>query len=430
LGQYHQAQGNFKQATTLFEKLQKDAVSDDAFDIVTDLGFIRAGFKSLVEVKLPVDDAQRAMLITALQRGSRQFERAINDAPSRAGNAHYALAVLKYLERSQAKTREAADALAEQALHHAQNALDAMRLADAADAYERLGLMGQCLFMQAVLQMQRLDPVDARAAAAAWERITTEAGTFPTKDLRDLIEATEVIDQYLAAKIAESIWRFRPNCASELVQFDSVIRHSKFLQERLVESARQEGQSQAKQWALWTKLVPALLKAGNVDAAEEGLDALQRLAESEAFAKQFVEYLSSPDNYDPAWSETEVKWSRVRLARRLGDDQLCGTLLRTLFFEVRDSYPTQARQIVDLCVEWRIDVVHYGDLKDRTIAIRPEAALSDIDNRLKSGEVVRVLFVGGNEIQEQYDRDIQGIVRRERPGEIINFRHTGWSSNW
>jgi hypothetical protein len=303
-----------------------------------------------------------------LRRGASQFERAVAEGQAHATNAHYALAVLRYLERSLERNPDKAALLAEQALRHAQDALDGMRLADASTAYERLGLTGQCLFIQSVLQMQRLDAVDGRAASAAWEQITAEAGTFPIEDIRELIEAAEIVDPDIAVRIAESVWKFRPNGATVLVQFDSLIRRSKFLEEHLLATARQPSRPRPQQWELWTKLVPALLAAGNNDAAEEGLDALQELAENESFAKEFVEYLSHAKNYDPAWTETDVKWARIRVARRLGDDQLSAALLRSIFFEIRDSDPAQAKQIIDLFADWKIDPSHYQDLRNARIA--------------------------------------------------------------
>jgi tetratricopeptide (TPR) repeat protein len=431
LGQYHQAQGNFKQATALFERLQKEDGPEQASDIITDLGLVLSGRKSLVEVKLPVDREQRTMLLEALRRGASLFEQAVRSEGPGATNAHYALAMLKYLERSQEKNRASASQLSEQALRHAQEALNGMRLAEAALAYDRLGLTGQCLFIQAVLQMERLDAVDARAAIAAWTQITADAGTFPLEDVRGLIEVAEVVDAEIAVQIAESVWKYRPNGAVELVQFDNVLSRSKFLQERLLEIARQPIQPRPQQWELWTRLIPILLLAGNNDAAEEGLDALQQLAENEAYARQFVEYLSKTRNYDPAWDEADVKWARIRVARRMGDDQLCGAILRELFFEVRDSNPAQALQIVDLCTDWKIDSSHHKDLAARMPANREGSTnLRGLEERLKGGEAVRVLFVGGNEIQERFDQDISEILRREWPGIEIIFRHTGWSSNW
>lgn len=430
LGQYHQAQGNFKQAASIFERLLKHADSHSVSDVVADLGLVRAGFKSLAEVKLPIARERRSLLRDALRRGRSQFDRAVSEEGSTAINAHYALAVLKYLERSQEHNNDQGAKLVDEAVYHAQAALDGMRLAEAAVAYERLGLTGQCLFIQAVLQMQRLDPVDARSAAAAWAQITPEAGMFPIEDLRELIQAAEIVDEDVAVHIAESVWKFRPHGAVELAEFDSVVPRSQFLRDRLTETARHASLPKPQRWALWSRLIPILLHAGDLDAAEEGLDTLQQMAEDEGLAKDFIEFLSEARNHDPVWDRRDVSWARIQFARRIGDDQLSGSILRSLFFEVRDSDPEQSSQILDLCVDWKLDGKYYQDLPQRIPSTRGESVTVDPDGRLRGGEVVRVLFVGGNEIQEQYDRDITELLRTEWPGVQVEFRHTGWSSNW
>ena len=43
---------------------------------------------------------------------------------------------------------------------------------------------------------------------------------------------------------------------------------------------------------------------------------------------------------------------------------------------------------------------------------------------------VRILVVGGNEVQARMDADIRATIRDELPGVTIEFLHTGWSGNW
>jgi hypothetical protein len=43
---------------------------------------------------------------------------------------------------------------------------------------------------------------------------------------------------------------------------------------------------------------------------------------------------------------------------------------------------------------------------------------------------VRVIYVGGNEIQQRYEKDIVAELAIEHPNLSVDFVYPGWSSNW
>jgi len=43
---------------------------------------------------------------------------------------------------------------------------------------------------------------------------------------------------------------------------------------------------------------------------------------------------------------------------------------------------------------------------------------------------VRVIYVGGNEVQQRYEPDIKAELAVEYPNLTVDFEYPGWSSNW
>lgn len=181
---------------------------------------------------------------------------------------------------------------------------------------------------------------------------------------------------------------------------------------------------------IWFTLIPALLEARELEGARRGLDALEDLAEGGEGVSAVMQFPETPAQYDPAWTETEVLWVEVRLVRRLGDDEAAGRYLRLLFYRVRDADAELAREILELGRTWRLAPDLLAQFEAALPAASEEPAFADGDARLRAGESVRVVFVGGNETQAQYDERIRASLSRQYPGLTVTFRHTGWTSNW
>ena len=84
-------------------------------------------------------------------------------------------------------------------------------------------------------------------------------------------------------------------------------------------------------------------------------------------------------------------------------------------------------EVVDDLVAW-LDERHRGEcvrpeMRPRAEAPAPAAAG---DER----RACRVLFIGGNECQAQYEPELRAIFRRQDPTLTIEFEPIGWSSNW
>jgi hypothetical protein len=429
-GQCLQAAGDFAGAETAFKRLDDTAGGDGSPDLLADRGLVKGRFRSLGEVRLPDTQEQRTNLRDQLANGEPHFRKAVETHGVEAPKACYALAMLAYvrysLEKRGGPRRES---LRIDALTRVREAVTALHQSASARAYEDMGVLAQARFLQAVVQMESLDPVDARAAMDAWRGIAEFASRFPKAELRGLVEAAEAVDATMATEIAEAIWTHRPLDAPEILAGSSLRSSSDRLVQQMLAQVRQEHLPRQRRMELWCWLVPAMIRSNDRKTAEEGVDALEDLAEEPSLVAPLLDWFSNPANYDPALDPAEAAWVRVRLLRRLGRDAECSEALRQLFFKVRDSRPFDAAQILEAFRDWALDPCVLADLEGR-LPVAAGSADLDARARLERGETVRVLFVGGNEVQARYDDAVRTGIAREWPGIAVVFEHTGWSSNW
>lgn len=429
-GQCLQAAGDFTGAEAAFKSLDHEAAGDGSLDLLADLGLVKGRFRSLGEIRLPDTQEKRTNLRDALTSGEHYFRMAVEAHGVDAPKACYALAMLAYLRHALEKpSSQRRETLRVDALTRVRDAVTAIHQSASARAYEEIGVLGQARFLQAVLQMSSLDPVDGRAAMEAWRGLTLAAGRFPKSELRELVEAAEAFDPEMAVEIAESIWEYRPEDAPEILAKCTLRSGSDRLLRQMLSQARQESLPGTRRMDLWCWLVPALIRANDLKTAEEGVDVLEQLAEDPSLVEPLLQWFSNRANHDPALSPTEAAWVRIRLLRRLGRDADCRYELRQIYFQVRDGRPFDAAQILETFRDWNFEPSGYADLESRAPRAA-ECADRDVTARLARGELVRVLFVGGNETQAQYDDVVRSTIRQEWPGVTVDFEHSGWSSNW
>lgn len=431
MGQCLQVQGDLGRAREIFTTLHATGTGTGFSELSGDLGLVEAGHRSLYEIRVPPDTDAQHSLVQGLERGRRFFEVSAEGNSEISVNCSYPLAVLDYLQYMHAADDAMRDKLRDTALRQVQQAISAIQSSHLADLFEREGILGQALFMQVVLQMDRLDPVDARSAAAAWNRITEVAGQFPLDHIKRLLVTAEMIDPGIARDLAESIWKYRQADAIDLLLESEVLVHSSTLQRHVADAISQPNIARAERWRLWSRLVPVCLKTGELGLAARGLDQMEELSEDAAHGNAFLAFLAHVKNYDPIWDEQEAAWSRIRVLRKLGMDDRCAVELRRLYFMVRDNALDEGDQVLRLFKEWHLPETQYQDLKSASVSIDAGTQYADsIEKRLTDGEQVQILFIGGNEIQARYDDQVHDELRTVWPGVSVKFVHTGWSANW
>jgi hypothetical protein len=430
-GQCLQSNGDLDGSRAIFEAILNRVEDGNRPDLRADLGLIAGGFRSLDRLHLPEDQSERNSMRAALSRGEAHFRAAVDGYGEHAANACYALAVRDYLFWAD-EAKDDAEVHAS-ALKHVEMALIGMRESESAGAYAELGLLGQSLFMNIVLNMHRLVEGESHKALAQWERIPGDAGMFPKQDVQHLLTAADLLNPRVAAQIAESVWRKRNGGeAWEILggSAERLIEHSSYLEAELLSMARDAASPRAYRFRIWKLLVAVFLRTGRNELAEEGLDALESLSEEPALARLLLDWLHDSAHYDPVWSENDADWARVRSARGCGRDDACVAPLMALFYRLRDVDANEAARTAQLLIDWRLnpDTGHQllAGLPDRHHPVQA----AGIEARLREAEPVSILFVGGNEIQARYDASILDELAERWPGVQVHFEHTGWSSNW
>ena len=429
-GQCLQSQQHFEQARMIYQRILDRVEDDIAPKLYADLGLIEGGFRNLNRLRLPADLTERESMRSALAQGEMYYRKAIELSSEIAINANYALGLRDYLVWADI---EPSPQRRSQALAYIEQALIGIRASSEYAAYEEIGVFGHAQFMRVVLSMDALSPEDSYKLLSYWEAIPSRSGIFPPQDVKKLLLGAELISPHIAAEIADSVWRMR-NSAEALSIIDTslpvILPHSTYLQQELLNEAQDESNPSAQRIEIWMHLVPTLIKMRQNDLAAEGLDSIEQLIQESEKANAFLKWLGKSANFDPVWSQTDADWAQLRIARKLGKEKDFEYLINELFFRHRDENPMAAEQIAHLFEDWEIDPKHTKDLIKSLRMEKIGKSSPDLEERLKAGEAVEILFVGGNEIQAQYDTTIKGLIKKKWPGCKIIFEHTGWSSNW
>ncbi len=423
-----QAAGDFEGAEREYRELLRADEDKISPDLLADLGLVKGRFRSLAEVRIPEGTAERVNMREALARGEEHFKRAAERFGIESPKAAYPLALLGYLRWCFASERDREERR-DRAAQLASAAVSSILASEFAAVYRDYGALGQSQFMLAVTRMNSFEDVQGREALAAWQTITSEAGRFPMEDLKRLVDALDMYGADIADPIVESIWEFRQGSALEILRDGPWMTRSSHLREALTTLAQSEQTPRVERIRLWKTLIPQLIKSNDQLAAEEGLSALESLAEGDADCATVLEFLANAQNYDPVWKESDAAWARLYLLRRLGKDQDCVDEVRRLFYMVRDNHPWEAEQLLEAADEWNLDQAFRHQLRSAMPRLESETS-PGIEQRLKQGERVRIVFIGGNEIQARYDATIKEELRSNWPGLEVHFEHTAWSPNW
>ena len=423
-----QAAGDFEGAEREYREILKTGEDKSSPDLLADIGLAKGRFRSLADVRLPEGLEERIAMRESLARGEDCFHEAVERFGSRSPKAAYALAVLGYL-RWRFATEKEKEARREQAAVSASAAVSSILSSEYAAVYRELGALGQSYFMLAVARMSGLDDVQGREAMAAWQAITEEAGRLPLPDLKVLMQAAEPYSSAIADAIAESVWNYRREEATSILIDGPWMSRSPRLRTAVISIARQEQTPRTERIRLWKALIPQLIKANDFVFAEEGLSELEKLAQTETDCASVLDFYADRKNYDPVLKEADAGWARIYLLRRLGRDAECVAELRRLFFVVRDNQPWEAEQILQAAEDWNLDPRLREQLRAAMPRLESEAS-PNVEERLRRGESVRIVFIGGNEVQARYDVDVREEIREKWPGVNVHFEHTAWSSNW
>lgn len=423
--QVMQAQGNFDAAREILEKLLVGSDVPDAGNAQTDFGLIKGGFRSLTSILPPREKGSVPARRDALERGREEFDVAARRPGEESTNACFCLGMLWMLnERTDAAS----------AVDLFQRCLSEMLKRE--ELYIEGGLIhwarfGLALALLETGEMSNLQQAGERIAQVMesalvvpdwlWVEVLQQAALFEDRELNQ-----KLIDHVLKHG-GESI--FRAIGDASLYELPGIRRpYSDWLANQTLSATDR-----------WKRLESMLGKDDSADGVEldrDILDLMEGLAvEHPTCRAGLKELLTRTDRHEAAWNRSETELVLTKLYELDGAFSEAAVCLSTRFFRLRESGKPhelfEARQIAE-----RIHAYQLPD--DPSVALlnclqelgEEDQFPATVEQRLRGGEKVRVLYIGGNETQENYSDRIKADLKVKYSGVELDLFLPGWSSSW
>jgi len=175
------------------------------------------------------------------------------------------------------------------------------------------------------------------------------------------------------------------------------------------------------------------VKAGKNEAAEIAIDGLEQLAEeSDEFAAGLLNLVSEKGVVPDIMEEPTQLELRIRLLLRLKRDTDAIQLMLERFRKAATaSNAWQREQSLELLSELKATGVDLSQVSVVAAKLTAEFESNNTDNDIiATAGKVRVIYVGGNEMQQRYEKDIVAELAVEHPNLSVDFEYPGWTSNW
>lgn len=396
----------------------------------TDLGLVEGAFRTLTDVQLPHEYSELGSFGDRLRRGKPRFESVHGNGLH--GPGRYCLGVIKLI----ADDYEGAD----RHFGRARGLLQRNPARFSPDAYParffaRLGLY---------------EGIAKLLAATTDEQLVHAAGL-----LSDSLEEGARVPRYLAEKVCEDL-EMVPRKSSEPVVLALLENAEDELLDKLVGGAegpallkplatkfltRAPTRARGKEAADYRAALKCQLAADQEEDAEATLDRLEALALEGTGVDEFLELLTTEGLGRIPWSPEDAAVAAANVNASLGKYEEAASGLRELFHRYAQRAESGYGEVLeeaagilgkirayDLPTDW------YRDLERRYEAIHfhSEESSSAPGNDVRSVESrnVKVLVVGGNEIQSRDAGRVRRKVEQDDLGIEVEFLHSGWDSNW
>ncbi len=425
-----QLMGQMEAAEARLKSLAGFGDFDESIEAATDLGLILGGFESIYSI-LPGEDAeQRSSTAAALVRGEPYFRNAVSrdSSKGRARNAHFILGVLAAIRP---------DHDAKEASRHLTIALAGM-LRDE-EVYRVGNLLDWTKFLLGISLLETCDDSRLKSARDHIRAGLKSEVQFPQSLWLRCLEAASLFDdQSLSVDVAQFLMDHRGKEVFHLIRSSGILSKNPLLLAKYVQWTESAKLSVANQETEWNFILGMALSLDLLTLAERALDELEALAHAwPECADRFLGLIFEANSYSPAWDPIDAEEARLRLFEAMGRFQEAAEILGRRFWVLRaERSPTSRAD----CEGVLIALQEMGRPPEEVEPLRqslPEIGDSDeyavddsVEAKLREGERVVVLFVGGNETQAKYDATVRDELKSKYPGLEISFEHPGWGSRW
>lgn len=415
--------GELESARLILRKLEQEENDPDILARVqADLGLIEGEFRRLSEARLPRDAERLPNLVDRLRRGREWYERAAAGPPSSAVHGRYCLGVLALAEERW-----------QEAVEHLEVSYSVF--AQSPDRYGQDHLLLQTRMYLGVALCQALE-VDRLPTAARHLGQAASEGLVPPRWLiAQALAALHLRDPELQARTAEVFISAGGERVLDAIAEAEGTLSSPAVRAALLERARSETRSTPDRVADYHALLPRLLGAAEIEQAAEALDFLETAAERGVRTDDFLTILSDPVLHEPAWDHDAAFDARVRLLearQRYGEAaEILTAEIHRLLSRGGEPHVDEAEGLLERLRGYGLPEGMLDHVEHRFDAVRSDLEPEEeIDTRPRPLRPVRILFVGGDERQEDAARSVTQDLRRSHPHLEVRFIHPGWGSNW
>lgn len=405
----------------LTELLEEEPDSEIRAMVLTDLGLIDGGFRRLGDLSIPLDEDRLESFAAAVERGVPQFTEAMNLEVRYSAHARYCMGIRAFVKR-----------LYTEAVDHLQMALSVFE--SEPDRYGPGNLLLNARLYLGLALCLDVHPGRMKRAAELIREAISAGAQLPRYLIDNTLEALGLSSSAAARETAELILDVLGDEVLDRLLASEACRDSERIARALFERARDTTRPERARIQDYRNAIPMLIRHGYSAEAAEALDYLESAAFRGTGRDEFIEILKDPDRFSPVWDMDDAQWALVRCYEASGRYEEAANILGSQFHRVLSQNNGDgigdAEAILRRIREYGLPDNHYAPLLQRLEALKKahgeELALPSGKDRRR----VRILFVGGDERQAQYDAAIKADLERDYPHITVDFCHTGWGSQW
>lgn len=399
--------------------------------VQADLGLVVSGFGALWEVRLPLAHDDLEMVVEKLSLGEKHFRAAVAEDVPEASHGRYCLGVLAVGRAAQGGAEALDGDHYKEAVEHLSKARSVFLgrreryavICPDADLYFGVANIGS-LSREGLAQGPEIMVEGLKAGAK-----------LPPYLVAPLVDAMELADRDARRLVYDTVVQAEDDAMLDVAASStSVLEHCR----SAVEALQARGRRGDRPGGLAAADLRAALRGhvarGDREAAAELLNDLEALAQRGAGVRKFAELLSDPTRYEPAWSREDAAMALAHSHESQGRYDKATEILRDYFHQYAsqgtESGLHDAYGILEKIKQFGIDRSIYKDMQDRYDALVSSTAQVEADAGQDERPEVKVLIVGGNEVQARAEEQVRKKLHRTHPHVRVEFIHTGWGSNW
>ena len=383
-----------------------------------DLGLLQGRFALLDEVRIPGDEPGRRDLVDRLKAGEKHYQEAVASPEAAfASHGHYCLGVLSLAD----------DHLGDDRFQIADTHLEKAHAEIRSDHDYPKSLLAQIELYLGIAKSQLLDAAEIRHAA----RLIVsglECAEIPRHFVAPMVAGLACSEESIEM-VAKPLLESDSDEVLDALADTEILETYPMIAKRLHTRANKPDRRPSSAASDLRLALRGYLGVGDVEAAREVLDELERHAFEDYGALEFLEIVSDPDRYGPAWNQEDAALASARCLEARDEYVESLAILRKLFHKyISTGEFLNASDVLEQIGSYDLEKVEYVDLQRRYDKSKPVKDPEDRHAGVAAG--VRVLVIGGNETQAKSADRVESKLAARDPQVSVEFLHTGWGSNW